>query len=319
MTTRTVATGTMTTINAALPTPPVASMLKASFTDILSERVSSVRASILNSFMSSLNLQLIAQCRRHVQFGDRSAAVITRGRDAEVPTIDMANELMQDEDVRRFDKYFGNISGQNVELDPIETAQLLGFIRKYVLDIQRTDNIARPSWEPRALSESVEFLVSQLPTEVSVTEPHIKVLAATMRKPVEMVAKMASAANTQELDRLLNDVPDILSLAEKLSEGDDFADEGHLAEAVERALSSLPPITQINLFTSACNAITTAYNAAFKRVLRGRASEAGDMVVCEELLRRATLQRDTLLKQYASEIYEYEDRGGEIKALKTIG
>lgn len=277
--------------------------LTASLTEILGTSDPAVRGAILDSFMSSINLALLSQCRAEVFYGTNRP--LTQGNG-----IDAANERLIEEQERKFDNMFASISGNKERAPAIDVATALGGIRSYCLEQQMSLN---PNREPRPLYESLSFMLDQMPTTSSANDSAVKAIALVTKKSVESIVAAQAHLFMSERQKLIDAAPDIIALGNRLSDCK-YGDE----QSCEEAFDKLPAITQINVFTSACNAIVSAYNRAFKQVLRGKAAAAGDMVLAEDLYHRAVNYRTSLLTKHASEVDDFESRGFDIKELKRI-
>jgi len=225
------------------------------------------------------------------------------------PTWAEFDKLRAQEETNANDAEFAAISGGKVRVPAGEIAKQLGRIRAFALKKAFEANTARA---PRSLWESVAWMVDQMPTEALPTDPAVKVIALMTNKPVEVVCAMRNNMFATDRQKLVKAAPKIIGLAEQFSE--DVVD----AEMAEQAFDALPGIVQINVMTSACNALVSVHTRGFKQVLRGRASAATDMALAEAIYARARVHRERLLLAHATDVADLEDAGGALKELKRI-
>lgn len=278
----------------------------ASLSEILTESDRPVRKQVINTFMAGLNIQLVNQVKAHVYYSPQRPLMAE-----EEKKVDTFYERIDDENEKRNDAAFSDASGgKPAPMKPLDIAKQLAHIRAFCVQALFRIDSAR---EPRALWESVQFLLDQMPEKVS-PSPALKVIALATKRSIEQVVAMQEAMFASDRDRLTKAAPTIISLAESLDDGSNMHDE----RLIEECFDKLPPIAQVNLFTTVCNAIVTAHTSAFRRLLRGQAAAAGDLTICEALYTRAVAYREQLLKKFAVQISEFEDNGSFIKELKRI-
>ena len=316
MTTHQVAPGTVAQLNDAKPEP---APLKASLTDILSTDTPSVRMAVLNSFVSSINIALVSACRQHVRYGDIAAPAQREAHADEIEHPDdqfaggidhFGDTADHADEAKAINDYATTLAGNKIRMPALQVAKHLGMIRSYVLDLQAMLNSERA---PRPIGESIDFLLSKLPTEVDPNAPHIKVLAEVAGITPEVAALMAGEANRQERQQLMTDANEIIDLAVSLTDCNAFSDE-----LCEQAFDALPPVNQINLFTAACNALVSAYAGAFKKVLRGKIVAAGDMPIAKAMYVRGVTELKALKVKWTTDVADFEDNGGNLKELKQL-
>lgn len=284
----------------------------ASFTEILSDPTPSVRFSVLQSFASSLNLSLIAQVRQTLR-----EDVATRDDQADDTTsIDQRNEA--DDDAGINDRGYNDKSleymGNRAPMSASQIAKRLGAIRAFVLEQQALTHMSTVTpFVPRSLQESIDFLRSQMPVNSAVSDPAILVLAKVTGKTPEACVTLRNALMKVELEALDKIAPQLVATAEGLTHkaNTDY-------EYIERCFDELPAPVKVNLYTSAINALATAYNSAFKKVMRGNATAAGDMTIAEAVQKRALVYLEQLMLKHATELGEYESRGLMLKEVKRI-
>lgn len=307
-----------TDLPVAPPTAPVPLTLLP-ITDALADPTTSVRWSVLNSFLSSLNLQLITRCR---------SAITERGqeRDADADSDKLSIDERNDADdaaganggcYSRGTLAEANAAYQGNPL-PVRASTIarhLACIRAFA-HIQQEDlklSNATP-YVPRSLWESIDFLRSQMPTNILPSDPAIRVAAQLTGQSAEVCARVRNQGMADERARLELVAPEMVAM------GDDLT--GHYepdAQEVENSFSALPGHIQVNLYACVVNAYATAYNSAFKKLLtRGNILAAGDMTIALAQQRRALLTHNMLVTKHATALGEFESIGGQLKELKLI-
>ena len=318
--------------------------LTAAFTEILSEPIASVRGGILASFTSSLNLQLVSRCREAIR--QRGKERDERAEEEGTPGIDQRNEAddaagqnagcyggehvinpqFEGRGVTNWNKGYrrndveldeanGAYAGNPVPMSAAKIAQQLGIIRAYCHIQQeklRTNNLV--PFVPRPLTESIEWLRSQLPTDSKPTDPAILVAMQLTGMSAEQCVAVRNAGHASERAELEAMASEMVALGDLLTSAYE-PDE----RAVEEALESLPPQIKVNLFISALNGCVSTYNNAFKKVvMRGNAAAAGDMTIAKSLYQRGHRTLAQMCNKHAADLAEFESRGGMLKELKII-
>lgn len=305
-------TNTVTNTNTGEPVAPQAPRTVC-LTELLAESDLQIRSAILDSFVSSLNMSLLAQCKQEVMWGSHKVS--------NDPTWEEFDKHLEQKEIRANDSEFAASNGGKPKINAADVAADLGKLRAFAIKTAFEANTARfsglPSasvreYTPRPLWESMAWLVEQLPTDANAKDQGILLLAKALKKDPATIAVVRNEMFKAEKAQLIAAAPKIIGLAEQ------FTDVEVDAEIAEAAFDALPAITQINIFTAACNAVVSAYTRAFKQLLRGRMHAAGDMPICEALYARALEYREQLLIKHAAEVAEYEDNGSALKALKTL-
>lgn len=316
--------------------------LTAALTEILAEPITSMRGGILASFTSSLNLQLVTRCRE---------AIRQRAREhtdqVEVPTLDERNEADDaagansgcyggekindpqfegrgstnwNKGYRRgdttVDEANAAYAGNPLPMSAAQVAQRLGIIRSFCHIQQeslRTNNIV--PFVPRPLTESVDWLLTQLPVNSKPTDPAVLVAMELTGMSAEQCVAVRNAGHASERAELEAMAPEMVALGELLTSA--YKPD---AQVVEEAFDSLPPQIMVNIYISAINACVSSYNNSFKRVvMRGDAAAAGDMVIAKSLYTRGLTTLSNICTKHAAELSEFESRGGMLKEVKRIG
>jgi hypothetical protein len=297
----------------APPTP-----LTAALTEILAEPITSVRGGILASFTSSLNLQLVTRCREAIR--QRARAHTDQ---VEVPTLDERNEADDAAGANAgcyekgtIDEANAAYAGNPLPMPAAQVAQRLGIIRAFCHMQQeslRTNNIV--PFVPRPLTESIDWLLTQLPVNSKPTDPAVLVAMELTGLSADVVVAMRNAGHASERAELEAMAPEMVALGELLTSA--YKPD---AQAVEEAFDSLPPQIMVNIYISAINACVSSYNNSFKRVvMRGDAAAAGDMVIAKALYTRGLTTLSNICTKHAAELSEFESRGGMLKEVKRIG
>lgn len=292
--------------------------LTATLTEILSEPITSVRSGILVSFTSSLNLQLVTRCREAIRQRARAHTDQT-----EVPTLDERNEAddaaganagcFDQGDVNEVNAAY---AGNPLPMSAAQVAQRLGVIRAFCHMQQeslRTSNIV--PFVPRPLTESIDWLLTQLPVNSKPTDPAVRVAMELTGLSADEIVNMRNAGHASERAELEAMAPEIVALGDLLTSA--YEPD---AQAVEEAFDSLPPQIMVNIYISAINACVSSYNNSFKRVvMRGDAAAAGDMKIAEALYTRGLKMLSNLCTRHTAELAEFESRGGMLKEVKRLG
>jgi hypothetical protein len=297
----------------APPTP-----LTAALTEILAEPITSVRGGILASFTSSLNLQLVTRCREAIRQRAREHT-----NQVEVPTLDERNEADDAAGANSgcyekgtIDEANAAYAGNPLPMSAAQVAQRLGIIRSFCHMQQeslRTNNIV--PFVPRPLTESVDWLLTQLPINSKPTDPAVLVAMELTGMSAEQCVAVRNAGHASERAELEAMAPEMVALGELLTSA--YKPD---AQAVEEAFDSLPPQIMVNIYISAINACVSSYNNSFKRVvMRGDAAAAGDMVIAKALYTRGLTTLSNICTKHAAELSEFESRGGMLKEVKRIG
>lgn len=301
----------------AKPTP-----LTVALTELLSEETKTVRYSLLSSFVSSLNLQLVTRCREAIREQVRERNDRKADDDA-TPSIDERNEAEDAAGINAgcygagdVDEANANYAGNRLPMKASQVVQRLGIIRAYCHEQQeaiRSNNVI--PFVPRPLSESIDWLRSQLPTSTLPTHPAVLVAMQLTGMTAEQCVAVRNAGHASERAELEAMAKEMELMGESAT--DKFKPD---AIAVEEAFDSLPPQIKANVYISAINACVSCYNSAFKKVvMRGDAAAAGDMVIAKSLYERGLTTLKQLCLKHAAELGEFEARGGLLKEIKRIG
>jgi hypothetical protein len=291
--------------------------LTATLTEILTEPIVSVRSGILVSFVSALNLQFITRCRAALRERARAHTDQT-----EVPTLDERNETDDAAgtnagcyDQGNVDEVNAAYAGNPRPMSAAQVAQRLGIIRAFCHMQQeslRPNNII--PFVPRPLTESVDWLLTQLPINSKPTDPAVRVAMELTGLSAEEIVNIRDAGHASERAELEAMAPEMVALGELLTSA--YAPD---AQAVEEAFDSLPVQIRANILISAINACVSSYNNSFKRVvMRGDAAAAGDMPIAKALYTRGLKTLSNLCTKHAAELAEFESRGGMLKEVKRI-
>lgn len=299
--------------------PAVPAPLTACLTEILGETIPTVRSGILVSFVSSLNLQLVLRCREAIR---QRAQQRDERNDDETPSIDQRADADDAAglnsgcyDQGTVEQAAGDYAGNPLPLSAFEVAKRLAVIRSFCHAQQES---LRPNsviaFTPRPLSESIDWLRSQLPVNTKPTDPAILVAMQLTGMSAEQCVAIRNAGHASESAELEAVAAEVISLGETLTSG--FVPD---ARAAEDAFDGLPAQLKANVMISAINACVSCYNSAFKKVvMRGNAAAAGDMVIAKSLHERGMRTLKQLCVQHQAELSEFEARGGMLKEVRTL-
>lgn len=315
------------------PTEPVT----AAFTEILGESIPTVRSAILQSFVSSLNLQLVTRAREAIRERNKPRDQ-RQAEDDNTPSIDQRNEAddqlgdngscyggehVDDPQFaggyRRgelsYDEANANYAGNRLAMPAAEIVKRLGIIRAFCLQEQealRSNNVV--PFVPRPLQESVDWLLSQLPVNVKPSDPAILVAMELTGMSAEECVAVRSAGHASERAELEAMAPEMIAMG-----NDATTHYKPDAQACEEAFDSLPAHIKVNLFISALNGCVSCYASAFKKVvMRGNVIAAGDMPIAKSLYKRGLVTLNQMSAKHVGELTEFMERGGSIKELKPL-